>query len=292
MLHAVKSRRLSNQTRLKINASLLQGAREIRVRGRPPLACLGFEVDVRDDTVVRRLQLRAHSGLPRNDCRRQGRRRLGERPLRLGPSRTQRFELRPLDGRRNIHDRRRIVGRDRPLLHSRIEEGEQLIVFALGNRIVFVIMTPRAADGQPHPHRRRSLEAIGDILDPILLINHAGFPCHHVIAVEPGRDLLLRGGRGQQIPGELFDRKLIERHVAVECLDDPVTPGPDLTRVVTEESIRVGIARRIEPVGRHPLAKGRRCQQAIDGALVRIGSPVGEKCVELRDRGRKTRQIE
>ena len=123
----------------------------------------------------------------------------------------QRLQLGALRGCRDIHHRRRIVGRDEAFLDTAVEEREELVVVALRNRIELVIVAACAADGEAEPDGRSCLEPIGDILDAILLIDDAGFASDHVIAVETGRDFLLGGRVGQQVTGELLHGELIER---------------------------------------------------------------------------------
>ena len=69
-------------------------------------------------------------------------------------------------------------------------------------------------------------------------------------------------GVGQQVAGELLDRELVERHVAVEGVDHPVAPPPHVALAVGLVAVGVGIAGRVEPAGRHPLAVARRSAAA------------------------------
>ena len=155
-----------------------------------------------------------------------------------------------------------------------------------------MIVAACAADGEAEPDGRSCLEPIGDILDAILLIDDSGFASNHVIAVETRRDLLLGGRVGQQVTGELLHGKLIEGHVAVECPDHPVAPRPDLAGVVAEEAVGIGVARSVEPVGRHAFAVARRGQQPIHGALVGVGADISQKFVERRRRRRQAGEVE
>ena len=72
--------------------------------------------------------------------------------------------------------------------------------------------------------------------------------------MKPGGDALVCGGIRQQVTGDLFDRELIEWHILIECLDDPVAVGPDRSRVVFFVTIGVRISGEIEPFARPPLA--------------------------------------
>ena len=291
VLHAVESRRLPDQAGLVIDAAFLGGARQARV-SRRPWHTPGFEIDVRHELRARHGELFPRAPRPLRDRGLQRLGQLGEGALGRSAFFTQRLQLGALRGCRDIHHRRRIVGRDEAFLDTAVEEREELVVVALRNRIELVIVAACAADGEAEPDGRSCLEPIGDILDAILLIDDSGFASNHVIAVETRRDLLLGGRVGQQVTGELLHGKLIEGHVAVECPDHPVAPRPDLAGVVAEEAVGIGVARSVEPVGRHAFAVARRGQQPIHGALVGVGADISQKFVERRRRRRQAGEVE
>ena len=95
-----------------------------------------------------------------------------------------------------------------------------------------------------------------------------------------------------QVAGDLVDRELIERHVAVERGDDPVAVLPDRPGGVDVEAVRVGVAGLVEPEPPPPLAVMGRGQQAIDQALVGVGPGVGQEGVDLLGAGRQAGQVE
>ena len=74
----------------------------------------------------------------------------------------------------------------------------------------------------------------------------------------------------QKIASELFDRKLIERHVAIEGVDDPVAISPNLAIVVEVNAVRIRIARGIEPISPTVLTPVFRSEQFVDQLFVRI----------------------
>ena len=96
----------------------------------------------------------------------------------------------------------------------------------------------------------------------------------------------------QQIAGELLDRELVERQIAVEGADHPVAPRPHAAIAVDVVAVRVGVAGGVEPRHGHPLAVVRRLQERVDALLVGVGRTVGEKGVELGRRRRQARQVE
>ena len=85
--------------------------------------------------------------------------------------------------------------------------------------------------------------------------------------------------------------ELIERQVAVERADHPVAPRPHLAIVVDVVAVGVGVAGRVQPRHRHPLAVVRRLQERVDALLVRVRRPVGQEGVDLGRRGRQSGQV-
>ena len=142
---------------------------------------------------------------------------------------------------------------------------------------------------QPEKRRAEGVDAVGDVLDAVLLRDDAAFLALHVIAVEGRREALFGRRVGQQVTGELPGDELVHRHVAVERLDHPVAPRRHLPHAVVLIAVRVGVPGDVEPVGRHALAERRRGQQAIDHLLERIGAAVGEEGIDLGDRSAAVR---
>ena len=157
-----------------------------------------------------------------------------------------------LDCRLGIADATRF-----PLFVELVEEGEELVVLALRERVELVIVTAGTAQGQPHQDSCGRVDAIGDVFDAILLGDDSSFGVDDVVAVEARRDSLVERRVRQQVSGKLLGDKLIERHPAVEGVDRPVSPPPHVAGRVVVEAVRVGIAGRIEPIERHPFAINR-----------------------------------
>src|SRR5690606_6736754 len=87
--------------------------------------------------------------------------------------------------------------------------------------------------------------------------------------VETTGDLLGFGRVGQQIACQLFEGELVERHISVEGPNHPVAIGPQLAQVVSLKTVRVGIARGIEPGARPLLSILRRRQEFVHEVLNR-----------------------
>ena len=113
-----------------------------------------------------------------------------------------------------------------------------------------------------------------------------------MVAVEAGGDLLVERRVRQQVAGELLDRELVERHVAVEGVDHPVAPAPHRPVAVALVAVGVGVAGARRASGRHALAVARRGEQAIDHLLVGVRRLVREEGIDLRGRRRQAGQVE
>ena len=86
-----------------------------------------------------------------------------------------------------------------------------------------------------------------------------------------------------QITSELPCRKLVERHVLVEGVDDPVAIRRDGVVLIAVIADGVGEPYEVEPVARHAFSVARRIEQTVDPPLVLVVAWVGQ--VSL-DRGR------
>ncbi len=68
-------------------------------------------------------------------------------------------------------------------------------------------------------------------------------------------NLLLDPRIRDQIAGDLRPREVVERHVFVQRVDDPIAIGRHIVVLVSVVANRVGIAHEVQPVRRHPLAE-------------------------------------
>ena len=92
-----------------------------------------------------------------------------------------------------------------------VEKCVKAVVFLLGDRVVLVRMTLGAHHRQAEPGGGRSRDAVLHRFGSIFLVITAAFIIGLGIAVETGGDFLIEGGVGQEVTGELLNRKLIER---------------------------------------------------------------------------------
>ena len=178
------------------------------------------------------------------------------------------------------------------LFRNVVEKGVELIKIALGNGIVFVVMTPRATDCESHPNSRGGLDPVGHILDEEFFRDDPALVVDSMIAIESCRKPLVVSWIRKQVARELLDRKLVERHVLIQGLDDPVAPRPLCFSNVALVATGIGIARRIEPGQCHALAIGRRSEESIDHFLASRRGCVSEEIVDFRRSGRQAGEVE
>src|SRR5688572_5961104 len=103
-------------------------------------------------------------------------------------------------------------------------------------------MALAAAHGQAEPDRPRRVDAIDDRADAKLILIDAAFGVERRVAMEAGRQPLLKRRLAEQVPGQLLDRELVERQVAIDGVNDPVPIAPGLRPwLVIVVAVRVGI---------------------------------------------------
>ena len=87
-----------------------------------------------------------------------------------------------------------------------VEEGVELVILALRDRVELVVVALRTADGQPEPDGAGGVHAVDDVGGVVLLGDRPPFVVDHVVAVEPAGDLLREQRARQEVAGELLDR--------------------------------------------------------------------------------------
>lgn len=78
------------------------------------------------------------------------------------------------------------------------------------------------------------------------------------------------GGVGEEVAGELFDGELVERHVGVEGVDDPIAPDPLEGIAVLLEAVAIGVACGVEPRESHEFAVVRGLEESVDDFFVGV----------------------
>src|SRR5262249_2655201 len=133
-----------------------------------------------------------------------------------------------LPGRQRLAAAQHVVGDElEPGGGALVEEGVELVILLLGDGIVLMVVTLGTADGNPQPDCPGGGGAIDDGLDAELLEVDAALLVDHRVALEAGGYLLVGGGAGQEVAGQLLRGEPVEGQVAIQCGDDPVAVFPD-----------------------------------------------------------------
>ena len=186
--------------------------------------------------------------------------------------------------RRGVNDRTRLV--------VVVQEGEELVILVLLERIVFVVVALRALDGEAEHAFAEGVHAVEHRLHAELLGVNRALHVHHGIAqVAGGDDLILRGVR-QHVAGELFEDELVVGQVLVEGVDHVIAIRPHLARHVLLVTITIRIARGVEPVASPTFPVVRRGEQLLDDLFVGVTSLVGEECIDFGDGRRQAGEVE
>ena len=119
----------------------------------------------------------------------------------------------------------------------------------------------RTPNRQSEPHCAGGLCAIEAGFHTKLFLIRAAFRIGQRLPVK-GSGQPLHGSRiGQQVPCDLLNRELVEWHVAIDGVDDPVAPPPGVwSRPIFLVAIRVGIPGQVEPVSTPAFSEVRRLQ--------------------------------
>ena len=172
-----------------------------------------------------------------------------------------------------------------------VEEGGEAVVLGVRHRVELVTVALATAEGQPQPDRPHRIDPVDHVIDAGLLGIAASLAIRHVIAMEGGGQSLVGGGVGQQIASELLTRERGVIDPRVEALHHPVAPGPVVAGGIGLKTVGVGVPGGVEPPHRHPFAKSRRSEQALDLTPPRFGRIVRDKLPDLCGRGGETGQI-
>jgi len=176
-----------------------------------------------------------------------------------------------------------------------VQVGEELVILGVGDLIILVRVATGAGESEPHPDRAHRLDAIhhrGDA--PLLFINPAFGVCQG-LTVEGGRENLIGRRVLDEIAGKLLNRELVEGHVGIDRVDDPVTIAPRIgPMVVFFKTVAVGIAGAVEPVTPPAFSEGLTRKEIIGQPresgfpIVRDRRPVGR---ELFQRWRQAGEV-
>ena|SRR5436190_1570448 len=114
--------------------------------------------------------------------------------------------------------------RIKPGLVDVIKESGHPVEVLLLDRIVFMVMTTSAAEGQAQKSCSGGGHAVGDVLGAKFLLDTAAFIGLTVQAVESGGQDLVASRRWHQVTRYLPEGELVIGEVLVKRADDPVAP--------------------------------------------------------------------
>ena len=204
------------------------------------------------------------------------------------------------------------VERDAPVLgdaplravERRLEDGPEPVVIRLRDRVVAVVVAPRAGDGQAQQGRGNDLDRIGYGLvarEPRVGPRGGGRPVRrHAQEAGGGQtvDVLRRQVAVRRldhlVARQLLADEPVERLVGVERADHviAVPVGVLPHRVLLVVSLRVGVARDVEPVAAPPLAVVGGGEEAVDQSFVGVRSGVGQEPLQFPGARREADQVE
>ena len=149
-----------------------------------------------------------------------------------------------------------------------------------------MIMALGAFHSQPHPDIPGGFYPIHYIFNPEFLSNDSSLIGGGMVAIKTGGDFLIIRGIREKIAGQLFDRKPVEGHIVLVCVQDPVPPGPHISGAIIMKDGSVPIAGGIHPYESHTLSVSIRVKQSVDQTLEGIGRLVFYEAIDLGRGGR------
>ena len=173
-----------------------------------------------------------------------------------------------------------------------VEKPQQAVVVLVRDGIEFVCVTLRATDGEPEPHGAGGVDAVHRRLDAKLLRVGTALLVDQRVAVEGAGDELRLLRVGQEVAGDLLGGEPVERQVVVERLDHPIAVRPHLPFAVDRITVRVRVARTVEPVPPPALAVVVASEQPVDALFVGLRTRVRNEGGDLLGRRQQAGQVE
>ena len=126
-----------------------------------------------------------------------------------------------------------------------------------------------------------------------LLDVHTPFPVGQGIALESGRNSLFGCGLRKKVPGDLLEAELVERHVLIEGIDDPLTITPGMrSYAIALVAVTVGVACQIQPVKGPSLPVMRRGEEPVNHTFVSIRTLIAQVTADLVRRRGQADQVQ
>ena len=153
-----------------------------------------------------------------------------------------------------------------------IEIREELVVLALRDRLVWMAVALDALKRHAHERLPRRRNAIEDRRHAELFVVGSTFGIRECVAVKRRGDAVVIGRVRQEITRQKPHGEIVVRHVAIQCVDHPIAPSPNVAARVLLVALRVGVTRQIKPDAREALAIGRTRKKCVDKLRVaRVG---------------------
>ena len=110
-----------------------------------------------------------------------------------------------------------------------------------------MIMALGTFHSQSHPDVPSGFYPIHDIFNSEFLSNNPPLIGGGMVTIKTGGDFLIIGGIREKISGQLLDRKLVEGHIVLIRVQDPVPPGPHVSGAIIMKDGSVSVPGRIHP---------------------------------------------
>ena len=135
-----------------------------------------------------------------------------------------------------------------------------------------MIVANSASTCQPKPCLNGRARSVDRVAKEKLIVDSPTFARCDIRSIEAGGNQLRLSWVGEQIASQLFDGELIEWHVCIEGINNPIAIRPCLPFVVQVQPMRIAITGNVEPMLGHLLTEARRGKILVNElAIVRIG---------------------
>ena len=184
--------------------------------------------------------------------------RLGRFPGGLTPS----VNLRAIDGHGQL-------GAAFARAFEWIEDGDEAVVVARGQRLELVVVTTGAADGEAEKGLPGGAD---DVVELIVAIRGgiSGFIIPMTEAKKAGGDVRFERAVRQFVTCELLDDEAVEGFVLVERLNDVIAVAPDEGLLgIALVAVGIGVAHHIQPVACPAFAVCGASEEVVDDCIER-----------------------
>ena len=149
-------------------------------------------------------------------------------------------------------------------------------------------MADGTTSSQSHENLCCGFSTIPRVEDNVFLINDATFVGRHIAAIETSGNLVIKNlvrrctwpMISDQVSCKLQDCKLIKWHIAVECIYNPLSVCPDLTKVIKVNAMGVSISSIVKPMSATMFTPRKFGEECVNESLVGIGMRIKNKCFD------------